>query len=377
MSEAADRALMQRAIDLGRQARFWAAPNPAVGCVLARDGEVIGSGYTQPVGQAHAEVMALQSAVNAQRSTAYVTLEPCSHQGHTGPCAQALIEAGVTRVVVAIEDPNPSVSGQGIAALRAAGITVEVGVLADQAEQHLAGFLHRMRRGWGQITLKVAASLDGRVAMATGESQWITCEASRQDVQRLRAESDLIVTGIGTVLADDCRLTLRPDQSSLSSEESERALRSPPHRMVLDSQGRTPIDARVLDGGSTTVITSPGIEMDASIAQHQLPVDQRGRIGLEEWVHYLGEQSFNTILIEAGPQLSGALIEGGWVDRLVVYQAPCLLGDTGRPMAGFASDTLAESPKFQLEEVTRFGADLRIMATPMAAPELLSAESLE
>ena len=376
MSEAADRALMQRAIDLGRQARFWAAPNPAVGCVLARDGEVIGSGYTQPVGQAHAEVMALQSAVNAQQSTAYVTLEPCSHQGHTGPCAQALIEAGVTRVVVAIEDPNPSVSGQGIALLRAAGIAVEVGVLADQAEQHLAGFLHRMRRGWGQVTLKVAASLDGRVAMATGESQWITCEASRQDVQRLRAESDLIVTGIGTVLADDCQLTLRPDQSSLSSEESERALRSPPHRMVLDSQGRTPVDARVLKGAPTTVITAPGIEMAVSITQHQLPVDQGGRIVLDEWVHYLGTRAFNSILIEAGPQLSGALIEGGWVDRLVVYQAPCLLGDTGRPMAGFAIDTLAESPKFQLEEVTRFGADLRIMATPMAAPELLSAESL-
>ena len=373
MSEAADRALMQRAIDLGRQARFWAAPNPAVGCVLARDGEVIGSGYTQPVGQAHAEVMALKSAVNAQQSTAYVTLEPCSHQGHTGPCAQALIEAGVTRVVVAIEDPNPSVSGQGIALLRAQGIAVEVGLLADQAEQHLAGFLHRMRRGWGQVTLKVAASLDGRVAMATGESQWITCEASRQDVQRLRAESDLIVTGIGTVLADDCQLTLRPDQSSLSREESERARRSPPHRMVLDSQGRTPVDARVLKGAPTTVITAPGIEMDVSITQHQLPVDQGGRIVLDEWVHYLGAQSFNNILIEAGPQLSGALIEGGWVDRLVVYQAPCLLGDTGRPMAGFAIDTLAESPKFQLEEVTRFGTDLRIMATPMAAPELLSA----
>jgi diaminohydroxyphosphoribosylaminopyrimidine deaminase/5-amino-6-(5-phosphoribosylamino)uracil reductase len=373
VTEAADRALMQRAIDLGRQARFWAAPNPAVGCVLARDGEVIGSGYTQPVGQAHAEVMALQSAVNAQRSTAYVTLEPCSHQGHTGPCAQALIDAGVTRVVVAIEDPNPSVSGQGIALLRSAGIAVEVGVLADQAEQHLAGFLLRMRRGWGQITLKVAASLDGRVAMATGESQWITCETSRQDVQRLRAESDLIVTGIGTVLADDCQLTLRPDQSSLSSEESERALRSPPHRMVLDSQGRTPINARILNGSPTTVVTAPGIKMDSSIEQHQLPVDQRGRIVLGDWAHYLGAQSFNTILIEAGPQLSGALIEGGWVDRLVVYQAPCLLGDTGRPMAGFAIDTLSESPKFQLEEVTRSGTDLRIMATPMTTPALLSA----
>ena len=372
MSEAADRAWMERAIDQGSQARFWAAPNPAVGCVLVRDGEVIGSGYTQPVGHEHAEVMALQSAVDAQRSTAYVTLEPCSHEGHTGPCAQALIDAGVTRVVVAIEDPNPSVSGQGIALLRAAGIAVEIGVLADQAEKQLAGFLHRMRRGWGQITLKIAASLDGRVAMASGESQWITCEASRRDVQRLRAESDLIVTGIGTVLADDCRLTVRPAHSSLSREESERAMRTPPHRMVLDSQGRTPIDARVLKGAPTTVVTAQGVEMDASIAQHQLPVDQRGRIVLDEWVHYLGAQSFNNILIEAGPQLSGALIEGGWVDRLVVYQAPCLLGDTARPMAGFAIDTLADSPAFQLEEVTRFGADLRIMATPTATPGLPS-----
>lgn len=372
MSEAADRAWMERAIDQGSQARFWAAPNPAVGCVLVRDGEVIGSGYTQPVGHEHAEVMALQSAVDAQRSTAYVTLEPCSHEGHTGPCAQALIDAGVTRVVVAIEDPNPSVSGQGIALLRAAGIAVEIGVLADQAEKQLAGFLHRMRRGWGQITLKIAASLDGRVAMASGESQWITCEASRRDVQRLRAESDLIVTGIGTVLADDCRLTVRPAHSSLSREESERAMRTPPHRMVLDSQGRTPIDARVLKGAPTTVVTAQGVEMDASIAQHQLPVDQRGRIVLDEWVHYLGAQSFNNILIEAGPQLSGALIEGGWVDRLVVYQAPCLLGDTARPMAGFAIDTLSDSPAFQLEEVTRFGADLRIMATPTATPGLSS-----
>lgn len=372
MSEAADRAWMERAIDLGSQARFWAAPNPAVGCVLVRDGEVIGSGYTQPVGHEHAEVMALQSAGDAQRSTAYVTLEPCSHEGHTGPCAQALIDAGVTRVVVAIEDPNPSVSGQGMALLRAAGIAVELGVLADQAEKHLAGFLHRMRRGWGQITLKIASSLDGRVAMASGESQWITCEASRQDVQRLRAESDLIVTGIGTVLADDCQLTVRPAHSSLSREEIERAMRSPPHRMVLDSQGRTPIDARVLKGSPTTVVTAHGIKMDASIAQHQLPVDQRGRIVLEDWVHYLGAQSFNNILIEAGPQLSGALIEGGWVDRLVVYQAPCLLGDTAQPMAGFAIDTLAESPAFQLEEVTRSGADLRIMATPKASPGLLS-----
>ena len=355
---------MQRAIELGRRARYWSAPNPPVGCVLVRDDQEIGAGYTQPAGQAHAEVMALTAADDVNRATAYVTLEPCSHQGQTGPCASALIDAGVNRVVVAVEDPNPQVAGSGIAALRAEGIDVDVGEGADQVEADLAGFLLRMRRGYGRITLKIAMSLDGRTAMPSGESQWITGEDARADVQRLRAESDLMVTGVGTVLADDCRLTLRADELPLDGEDKERALVHPPARMVLDSKGRTPADARILAGGETTVITTENIALSEPSQVVVLGADARGRVDIGAWLQHLGEQSFNEIMVEAGPTLSGALLKGGWVDRLIIYQAPKLLGDDARAMAAMTFSALAEAPEFEINEVTRVGPDLRIMAAP-------------
>ena len=355
---------MQRAIELGRRARYWSAPNPPVGCVLVRDDQVIGAGYTQPAGQAHAEVMALSDAGDVNGATAYVTLEPCSHQGQTGPCASALIDAGVNRVVVAVEDPNPQVAGGGIAALRAAGIEVEVGEGADQVEVDLAGFLLRNRRGYGRITLKIAASLDGRTAMSSGESQWITGEDARSDVQRLRAEADLMVTGVGTVLADDCRLTLRADELPLDGEDKERALAHPPARMVLDSKGRAPADARIFAGGEATVISTENIALGESTQVVVLGSDAGGRVDIGAWVKYLGEQSFNEIMVEAGPTLSGALLKGGWVDRLIIYQAPKLLGDDARAMAAMTFSALAEAPEFEINEVTRVGPDLRIMAAP-------------
>ena len=355
---------MQRAIELGRRARYWSAPNPPVGCVLVRGDEEIGAGFTQPVGQAHAEVMALSDAGDVNGATAYVTLEPCSHQGQTGPCASALIDAGVNRVVVAVEDPNPQVAGGGIAALRAAGIEVEVGEGADQVEVDLAGFLLRNRRGYGRITLKIAASLDGRTAMSSGESQWITGEDARSDVQRLRAEADLMVTGVGTVLADDCRLTLRADELPLDGEDKERALAHPPARMVLDSKGRAPADARIFAGGEATVISTENIALGESTQVVVLGADARGRVDIGAWVKYLGEQSFNEIMVEAGPTLSGALLKGGWVDRLIIYQAPKLLGDDARAMAAMTFSALAEAPEFEINEVTRVGPDLRIMAAP-------------
>lgn len=358
---------MQRAIELGRQARYWSAPNPPVGCVLVRDDQEIGAGFTQPAGQAHAEVMALNAAGNANGALAYVTLEPCSHQGQTGPCASALIDAGVARVVVAVEDPNPQVAGSGIAALRSAGIEVEVGEGADQVEADLAGFLLRMRRGYGRITLKIAMSLDGRTAMPSGESQWITGEDARADVQRLRAEADLIVTGVGTVLADDCRLTLRADELPLEGEDKERALAHPPARMVLDSKGRTPAGAQILKGGHTTVITTQNIALGESGQAVVLGADAEGRIDICAWMQYLGEQAFNEIMVEAGPTLSGALLQGGWVDRLIIYQAPMLLGDEARAMAAMKFSALADAPEFEINEVTRLGKDLRIMATPERA----------
>ena len=355
---------MQRAIELGHQARYWSAPNPPVGCVLVRDDQEIGAGFTQPAGQAHAEVMALNAAGDATGATAYVTLEPCSHHGQTGPCASALIDAGVARVAVAVEDPNPQVAGSGIAALRAAGVDVELGEGADQVEADLAGFLLRMRRGYGRITLKIAMSLDGRTAMASGESQWITGEDARADVQRLRAEADLIVTGVGTVLADDCRLTLRADELPLDADAKGRALAHPPARMVLDSKGRTPAGARILEAGQTTVITTENIALDGAGQTIMLGADAEGRVDISAWAQYLGEQAFNEILVEAGATLSGALLEGGWVDRLIIYQAPKLLGEDARAMAAMNFPALAEAPEFEINEVTRIGADLRIIAAP-------------
>ena len=364
MKDARDRRWMQRAIELGRQARYWSAPNPPVGCLLVRDDEEIGAGFTQPAGQAHAEVMALNKAGDATGATAYVTLEPCCHQGQTGPCTSALIDAGVSRVVVALQDPNPQVAGSGIAALRSAGIEVDIGEGANQVEADLAGFLLRMRRGYGRITLKIAMSLDGRTATASGESQWITGEAARQDVQRLRAESDLMVTGVGTVLADDCRLTLRADELPLDGDAKDSALAHPPARMVLDSKGRTPADARILAGGATTVVTTEPIALGEAGQAVLLAADAEGRIDIHAWVQYLGEQAFNEIMVEAGPTLSGALLRGGWVDRLIIYQAPKLLGDEARAMAAMNFPALAEAPEFEINEVTRIGSDLRIMAAP-------------
>ena len=355
---------MQRAIELGRCAGYWSAPNPPVGCVLVRDDQEIGAGFTQPAGQAHAEVMALSTAGEVNGATAYVTLEPCSHQGQTGPCASALIDAGVSRVVVAVEDPNPQVAGSGIAALLAEGIDVDVGEGADQVEADLAGFLLRMRRGYGRITLKIAMSLDGRTAMPSGESQWITGEDARADVQRLRAESDLMVTGVGTVLADDCRLTLRADELPLDGEDKERALAHPPARMVLDSKGRTPADAQILAGGETTVITTENIALSEPSQVVVLAADAGGRVDIGAWLQHLGEQSFNEIMVEAGPTLSGALLKGGWVDRLIIYQAPKLLGDDARAMAAMTFSALTEAPEFEINEVTRIGTDLRIIAAP-------------
>jgi len=360
MSRERDRVLMEHAIEIGRHGRFWSAPNPAVGCVLAHQDTIVATGFTQPAGQPHAEIMALQGVDDARGMTAYVTLEPCSHHGRTPPCIGALIEAGVSRVVVGLEDPNPDVSGRGIAALREAGVTVEVGLLGDRVSVDLQGFLLRMRRGWGRITLKVAASLDGRTAMASGESQWITGAAARRDVQLWRAQSDAIVTGVETVIADDCRLTLRADDLSLEEGDKARALAHPPTRMVLDSRGRTPANAAVLQGAPAVVVTTGATDFSTSV---QVASDPAGRIVLEDWIRVLGEAQYNEILVEAGPTLSGALIREGWVDRVLLYQAPKFLGACARPIGAFEVEQLSAAPGFVFQDVTRIGEDLRIIAT--------------
>ena len=363
MSLERDRVFMEHAIEIGRCGRFWSAPNPPVGCVLVQQDTIVATGFTQPAGQPHAEIMALQAIDDARGMTAYVTLEPCNHHGRTPPCTEALIQAGISRVVVALEDPNPEVSGQGIARLRGADITVEVGLLADEVEADLAGFLLRMRRGWGRITLKVATSLDGRTAMASGESQWITGETARRDVQLWRAQSDAIVTGVNTVMTDNCKLTVRAQDLPLQDADKSRALAYPPTRIVLDSKGRTPHHAAVLEGAQTIVVTTGATDFPASVQVESVASDDAGCVSLKDWIRLLGKAQFNEILVEAGPTLSGALIREGWVDRLLWYQAPKLLGVSSRPVADLDVALLSDAPDFTLQDVTRIGEDLRIIAT--------------
>ncbi len=375
-----DTRMMARALQLARRGRFWAAPNPHVGCVLTRSGTVIGEGFTRPAGGNHAEVEALLAAGDARGATAYITLEPCSHHGRTGPCAEALAEAGVERVVVAMADPNPRVSGGGLARLRAAGIAVETGLLAAEAEAEIAGFVARMRRGRGRVRAKLAASLDGRTAMASGESQWITGPAARRDGQRLRAASCAIVTGVGTVLADDCALTVRAGELGLSAAEIDRATHRAPLRVVLDSRGRTPATARILDGSSPTLLcrqraagpdergaeaapaalapTAPALPVEHAL----LPGDANG-LDLAAVFDELTARECNEILVESGPHLTGAMLRGGWLDELIIYMAPTLLGSMAQPLVDLPLGQMAEQVRLQCTDSRRVGDDWRLTFT--------------
>ena len=362
-----DTRMMARALQQARQGRFWAAPNPHVGCVLVRDGQVIGEGFTRPAGENHAEIEALAAAGDARGATAYVSLEPCSHRGRTGPCADALAAAGVSRVVAAMEDPNPAVAGAGLAKLRAAGVAVSCGLLEEQARKEIAGFDARMRRGRGRVRVKLAASLDGRTAMASGESQWITGPAARRDVQRMRAASCAIVTGVGTVLADDCALTVRPQELGLPPEETGRATRRRPLRVVLDSQLRTPPGARVLSAEAPTLVchlsgTGAGPNT-AGIETLALPEGAQG-LDLGELMAELSRRQCNEILVESGPRLAGALLASNLVDELVMYLAPTLLGDLARPLLHLPLQRMAEQQRLQVADTRRVGDDWRLILAP-------------
>tara|TARA_R110002110_G_scaffold415860_1_gene658699 strand:- start:12124 stop:13236 length:1113 start_codon:yes stop_codon:yes gene_type:complete len=369
MTTAFDNAMMARALQLARRGRFSAMPNPHVGCVLVRDEAIIGEGFTQPAGGNHAEIEALQQAGDARGATAYVTLEPCSHKGRTGPCVDALLEAGVSRVVAAMQDPNPLVSGQGLEKLRAAGVIVECGLLEAQAEQLIAGFVARMRRGRGRVRAKLAMSMDGRTAMASGESQWITGAAARADVQRLRAQSCAIVTGVGTVLADDCALTVREAELGLSAAEASLAVQQQPLRVVLDSQLRTPATAKVLDNSAPTLLCHAA---DCDVPAHlvaspamrlALPVAEHG-LALAGLFDYLNARQCNEILVESGPRLAGAVLQAGLLDELVIYMAPALLGSSARPLLQLPLEHMADKVELQLQDVRRVGQDWRFTATP-------------
>lgn len=355
--QAADSQWMARALQLAAQGLSTTSPNPRVGCVLVKGDEVVGEGWHVRAGEPHAEVHALRAAGDRTRgATAYVTLEPCSHHGRTPPCADALIAAGVARVVCAMQDPNPQVAGQGIARLRAAGIAVESGLMEAAARELNVGFVSRMTRGTPWVRSKIAASLDGRTALANGVSQWITGAAARQDVQQLRARSCAVLTGIGTVLADDPQLNVR-----IATERQ-------PLRVVLDSTLRMPPAARMLQSGKVLVCTaSRDADKRAALERQGVEVlllaNASGRVDLQAVLRELARRGINEVLVEAGRKLNGALLQAGLVDELVLYLAPQLLGDAARGMADLGELLrLEQRVALAWSDVRRVGEDLRITA---------------
>jgi diaminohydroxyphosphoribosylaminopyrimidine deaminase/5-amino-6-(5-phosphoribosylamino)uracil reductase len=358
MATAQDSRWMAQALRLAELGLYGTSPNPRVGCVLVADGEMVGSGWHRRAGEPHAEALALREAgAKARGATAYVTLEPCSHHGRTPPCADALIAAGVARVVVAMQDPNPQVAGAGIARLIAAGIAVETGLMEAAARELNQGFVARMTRGRPWLRSKIAMSLDGRTALANGVSQWITGEAARKDVQHWRARSCAVLTGIDTVLADDARLTVR-------EAETDRQ----PLRVVLDSRLRMPLSSRVLQGGKVLIYTTvhDAQKVDAlgkAGAEVSVIASEGGRVDLSVALTDLARRGCNEVLVEAGSVLNGALLRAGLVDELLLYMAPQLLGDMARGAAALGELTALEQ-RLDLEwrDVRQVGRDLRITA---------------
>ncbi|MDR3428365.1 MULTISPECIES: bifunctional diaminohydroxyphosphoribosylaminopyrimidine deaminase/5-amino-6-(5-phosphoribosylamino)uracil reductase RibD [Silvimonas] len=351
---AADHQYMQQALTLAARGRDITPPNPSVGCVLVRDGVVVGEGHSQPTGQAHAEVTAMRMAGELARgATAYVTLEPCSHHGRTPPCADALIAAGVVRAVVALRDPNPLVAGQGLARLRAAGVEASHGLLAKEAAEHHRGFLSRMIRGRPWLRLKIATSLDGRTALQNGQSQWITGPAARADVQKLRARSSAMLTGIGTVLADDAQLTVR-----------DFDIGRQPLRVVVDSLLRMPPNAKMLQTPGVLIATAYAeerkhAELIAAGAELLVCPGDDGRVDLAALLAELGRHGCNEVTAEAGAQLNGALLRAALVDEIVLYQAPVLIGDPARGAAWLDLPDLADKQTPVVRERRMVGDDLR------------------
>ena len=349
---------MALALRLARRGLYTTDPNPRVGCVIADGDRVVGSGWHEAAGGAHAEIAALNDAGEPVRGlTAYVTLEPCAFHGRTPPCVDALIEAGIGRVVVPIEDPHERVRGQGLQRLREAGVEVESGLLAGQAEDLNPGFLKRMRTGRPWLRVKSAVSLDGRTGLANGESQWITGEAARQDVQRWRARSSAILTGSGTVLSDDPRLDARVSG----------AVRQP-LRVVADSRWRTPTGCRLLGAGSDVLLAGAG-EPPAALAESgaeclALPAAEGG-IDLGALLDELGRRGVNEVQVEAGSRLCGALFVQGLVDEILLYVAPLLLGDGGPgPFAFGPLESMAQRAHFKVLESIRVGDDTRLRLRP-------------
>ena len=351
---------MRHALQWAEKGLFTTTPNPRVGCVIVKERHIVGEGHTQPAGQAHAEVQALHDAqargIDVRGATVYVTLEPCSHHGRTPPCADALIRAGVARVVAAVADPNPLVAGHGLARLEAAGIETVCGLLENEARELNIGFFSRMQRAKPWVRMKAAASLDGKTALHNGRSQWITGQVARDDGHWWRARACAILTGIGTVNQDDPQLSVR-------AVDTPRQ----PRRIVIDSRLEIDPAARVLQGGGTWIVTAqanPDKEalLRARGAEIILLPNGQGKVDLPALMRELGRRQINEVHVEAGVKLNGSLIREGCVDELLLYLAPALLGDARGLFDLPALDTLDARRELSFHEVTRIGADLRILA---------------
>lgn len=370
MFEAQDHQYMARAMQLAQRGLYSTDPNPRVGCVLVRDGQVVGEGWHRRAGEGHAEVNALrQAGPRARGAVAYVTLEPCSHHGRTPPCSQALITARVVRVVVAMVDPNPRVAGAGLRELQQAGIEVAVGLMEQQAVALNPGFVSRMARGRPYVRCKLAMSLDGRTAMASGESRWITGAAARRDVHRLRARSSAIVTGIGTLLADDPCMDVRLTHVELDDLDADLPVPRP-LRVVLDSRLRFPARARMLDlPGTSLILTGAqhngrGATLRERGANLETVSVGSGEIDLAAALRLLASREVNEVLVEAGARLSGAFMRARLVDELVVYLAPHLMGDAARGLLHLPGlDTMAQRLELEIRDIRAVGQDWRICAT--------------
>lgn len=361
MFDANDIHMMQNALALAWQGRFSTSPNPRVGCVIAHGSQIVGQGFHVRAGEPHAEVHALrQAGAMAQGATAYVTLEPCSHYGRTPPCAKALIESGVSRVVAAMTDPNPLVAGKGLAMLEAAGIRTQSGLLEQEARELNRGFLSRIERGRPFVRLKCAASLDGKTALSDGQSQWITGEEARADVQILRAESCAVITGVGTVRADNPQLNVRRFPT----------LRQPA-RVILDSRLQTPLDSKLIqDSGSPTLIAT--LSNNETLLQKYTnhthvqilrPSENNGRIDLHHLLALLAGQGYGEVMVEAGATLAGAFLEADLVDEIVLYQAPKILGNQARSLFDLKENeqVLHHASRWKIISSEIIGSDMKMV----------------
>ncbi|WP_260958094.1 bifunctional diaminohydroxyphosphoribosylaminopyrimidine deaminase/5-amino-6-(5-phosphoribosylamino)uracil reductase RibD [Pseudomonas citri] len=361
-----DAQYMARALELARRGHYTTHPNPRVGCVIVRDGQIVGEGWHIRAGEPHAEVHALRAAgENARGATAYVTLEPCSHHGRTPPCADALVNAGVARVVAAMQDPNPEVAGRGLQRLAQAGIATESGVLEGEARKLNEGFLKRMEHGLPFVRVKLAMSLDGRTAMESGESQWITGAAARSAVQRLRAQASVVLTGADTVLADNARLTVRADELGLDAEQTAQVMSRPPLRVLVDGRLRVPLDAPFFKAGPALVATCMAVEEQyANGPECMLVPGDDGQVDLHRLLVELAARGVNEVLVEAGPRLAGAFARQGLVDEFQIFMAGKFLGSSARPLLDWPLAQMKDAPALKIAEIRAVGDDWRVIAVP-------------